>query len=155
MICFGFEVMLGLDPDIRNPQKSGGDASSSPHKYFNCSFHRIFNRSSDTYIAYDNNKKCLIADGINSVFEFFVCTMKYLLLITDDKFNQKLFAKILSKRGIESDSAFDGTEVLRIINENFDKYNIIFLDNLMQTMVNKIFISNKLIMKYVLSLGWS
>ena len=49
--------------------------------------------------------------------------------------NRKLLTIILSKRGISCDVVSDGTEAINIINANLDKYNIIFMDNLMSTMV--------------------
>ena len=56
-------------------------------------------------------------------------------MILDSLSNQKLLRRVLINRGIKCDSNNDGQEVLHNIKYNPNKYNIIFMDNLMPNMV--------------------
>ena len=65
----------------------------------------------------------------------------FLNIILDVLSNRKLLAMLLSKRGLECDVAIDGVNALKVVEENPNKYDIIFMDNIMPNMVR---LSNRL-----------
>jgi CheY-like chemotaxis protein len=51
--------------------------------------------------------------------------------------NCKIMSMILKKKNIDSDTAENGFVAVRMVRENYDKYSVIFMDNMMPIMVSQ------------------
>jgi len=56
------------------------------------------------------------------------------LVVDDVNSNRKLLSMLLTKKGIVCESAGDGSEAVEIIKSNANKFNMVFMDNMMPTM---------------------
>ncbi|NPA55824.1 MAG: DUF3365 domain-containing protein [Epsilonproteobacteria bacterium] len=76
------------------------------------------------------------ADNLHQRFDY------YVLLVEDNKANQKFMEVLFNKLGIKYDIANDGIEAFNLYKQNHDKYDMIFMDENMPNMTGIIATKN-------------